>query len=600
MSILSRPMDLRQASVQEKLCLAFNVLCITAILGLLMWAFQRGFDFTDEASTILSAEQPYAEMLRTSEYALYTHYLYIWAGENLFLFRLYGLIIMLAASGYFAFQLTVCMAEHAPSSKLTTLSVGLAIWISIVGYYCKWYPSPNYYTVCLVGMVLAAGTTIQILRMQRVDRFRPFLFIALGLGLTLAALGRAPSAALMALPVTAVILWAYRRQFWMGFGGLVITGVTGMSCLLAHMMFVGEGIEQVVQIYLTNLLTPGRLEDAGYDASSLFGGIGHGFAMLGAAIMKRSWLLGIVGIFAVLARHSTFRPHFPYRTMSASILILLLITQSRWLLKNYGDPSEVVATMFMVVLATLVFAFLLVPPYVHVRPKGVWIASGILLAFLSWALAFGSNVPILWQSSRATIFLVAGILCVGWGMGSTALRQGLSALLCAATLGIVLAATFSAYRQGSLWEHTIPVALRGPGTEISVWPEAADYIQTLRSTAHNAGWKAGTPVVDLSGGNAGIAYILNAKISGFSRICGGYGLSSDIGAQQIIDSFSPEEKATLWLVTSDSPARISDEVLLRNFPNFPQGYEKVIELPSMGERHRVPLPTEYVWRPIVE
>lgn len=573
--------------------LAGHIFLLIGLLLLLLWGFARGLDFTDEADSLLATVQPFAMTLRFSEYMFYTNWLYLLGGESLFWFRVSGLILLLLPAAYLAWQMVRCLQEWRPLAPQTGQCIFLCMLAASTAYYCKWYTAPNYYWMAQLGLTVVAACLLHISRLRAQGRFSAGLFILLGVALTITGLGRVTTVFLDIILVCVAVLLMFRHDAKHGVAGLALTGLTGLVLLLLHMAFVAGGVMNVAEVYL-GILQPERASDRGSLATQ------QGYVVQAVGFLaKKSVQGGLVIVGVPLLAHWLWKSgrviKYPVWMMG-----IVFVYYARYFFRDYGDPSEIAATMFSMALLSSLF-FIILMPVARAEKKKIVVWSGLLF-LLTASMGLGSAMPLLWGMSRSLLFLVAAVLMCLWVATAPALRQcahakslpypvpesrqgtaqGLSFLVMLTVVVILsVAVGLRPYRQPPLWQHTESVVLHKEKT-IKLWPEAADFVQTLQAAAEQHGWKPGTVVLDYGADNAGIAYILGAATPGNGRIYGGYD-NTDMFARIVTRCLSPEQKQKAWIVTStDAEVRVSPKVVQELFPSFPQEYVKVWEHKNIG------------------
>lgn len=395
---------LRQATLAQAL-FCFTALVSLCALTLVIWGFSRGLDFTDEAGNILASQAPRAMTIRLSEFAFYTHWIYNLANGDLFFFRVGGLLLLLGGACYFAWQYVALLPKDSTSiEKSTTAGIFVAVWISVLGFYCKWFPAPNYYLLCLLGLLLAAGALLHIINQLRAGHPRPWPYALLGLSLGFAALSRAPSATLMLLMLSPVLFWVHRRDLKAFLRGYGVTAACGLLMLLVHMLLVAEGLSGVRDIYVNSLLRPGS-SSAGHSVPDMLASFTSAFEMLRDHIKAQAIYVVLLPLVAgALSRWG----HRIFRDFSwAMVLVVALIPFSLLASRTYNDPSDVTAASFCLSFIAISL-YILILPDTSLRAKLKHIVIGVGFVLLAIPEAFGSNVPLLWHASLSAIFMSAG------------------------------------------------------------------------------------------------------------------------------------------------------------------------------------------------
>ena len=205
------------------------------------------------------------------------------------------------------------------------------------------------------------------------------------------------------------------------------------------------------------------------------------------------------------------------------------------------------------------------------RREGIAASGWSLAALMLWlpyAYAFGTGNNY-WQTAiGASVFWVLGasVLAihtrpVGEGAHWKALTPllAITLMLCVASL---TTAMLKPYRQlKPLLTNTQPIRyLQGDAT-LKVSDRFAEYLTGLRAQAQAAGFKPGTPVIDLTGHSPGVLYFLGAMPVGQPWLLGGYPGSQDL-AQFALDKVACDVLARSWLLLeADGPRALPDTAL---------------------------------------
>lgn len=580
-----------------KFALLWCLLCNALTVAFTVWGFGRGFDFTDEAGNTISGEYPVALTARLTEFGYLTNVLYRLAGGDMFTFRLLGLVALLLVASFFCWEMMRFLRNRMMHyDRVTAVCVYSAMLTSSLGFYCKWFPAPNYYLVCLVGLLGAIGSLLFLVN-NRENTLSFYLGnISLALFVTIAALGRITSAAFLVVLIVAGIVWRYRSQRKMLIRSLCTIAVVGIVATLAYMEFVAGGISDVVQAYSGLLNAP--LDYSGHSSASIFGFLFRGLDYF-VTISFDYWIMVIIfpSVGALCFR-------LLKKQWIAVVTVVVLFAWPLHIYKSryYIDASDYTATIFILSFVSLVFFVVFLGSPKDWKSYFLNLCYGLALAVCCLPLAFGSNVPVEWHASLSLCFLVAGTFVVASIPANTAIVRTTAVACSAFVLIVILVSLTHTHRQGALWDHTVSTDLRGDGHSLKLLPAMAKVIPELREVAAAHGWTAGTPLVDFSGGYAGIAYVLQARPTALSRICTGYGEASEYWAACVVDSIPEQIRSESWVTTSNLPPEkggLSTAFINQLLPGFPNKYEVVYEFPSVFHPGIEPPYTIKLWRPVV-
>ena len=126
------------------------------VLGILIFNADRGLDVTDESFYILNAMYPFDVFSVITHENYYTGLLFYLSGYNLAIFRVFGIIVLLLSSLWFALELYKYIVEkyelnYNNNNKLYFI---LIISLSSLVYYSYWLLTPSYNWLSLVAMIL--------------------------------------------------------------------------------------------------------------------------------------------------------------------------------------------------------------------------------------------------------------------------------------------------------------------------------------------------------------------------------------------------------------------------------------------------------------
>jgi hypothetical protein len=147
----------------------------------------------------------------------------------------------------------------------------------------------------------------------------------------------------------------------------------------------------------------------------------------------------------------------------------------------------------------------------------------------------------------------------------------------------------------------------GQPDAIKMDPVAAAYSNAILRAAASAGWKQGTPLLNLTGyGAGGVNLILNAPfvampgLVGIGRIYHGGFPGGQNAFAFVAAHMDPKLADEAWVFTSkNGRLRLDPRILHRRGCNFPGGYRLLREIPSYRGDHFTEGAPEIhqLWRP---
>jgi hypothetical protein len=196
------------------------------------------------------------------------------------------------------------------------------------------------------------------------------------------------------------------------------------------------------------------------------------------------------------------------------------------------------------------------------------VALSLLFAVMPYIYAFGSGANYWAQSARAGIFwLLSGFALSAQLAGKEAVWRNLAPMAAVAlviTTGVLYASMENPYRQTQpLRLQVAAVDVDGKST-LFLAAEAASYIRDLKKLATENGFKAGEPVLDLTGVSPGSVYLLGARAPGVAWTLAGYPGSKEYLTAALNDE-TCETIAALWILTEPGSETYFPPEALRKF-----------------------------------
>jgi hypothetical protein len=207
-------------------------------------------------------------------------------------------------------------------------------------------------------------------------------------------------------------------------------------------------------------------------------------------------------------------------------------------------------------------------------------ASVLTFLTLPYIYAFGSNTNYWVLAAKAGIFWVLSGLVL---LSPIAPNRKVTALLLPfglavqmITVAIVHSGIESPYRQPQpLRSNDYNIEIGRPGSTLVLSKNFGQYFVEAIYVAKQAGFKQGTPMIDLTGQSPGILYAIGAINIGQAWSIGGYP-GSDAVAVAMLKKVTCQELATAWLlVEPEGPTIISPEILLSFGANMATDFELV-------------------------
>ena len=196
------------------------------------------------------------------------------------------------------------------------------------------------------------------------------------------------------------------------------------------------------------------------------------------------------------------------------------------------------------------------------------LALVVFLAIFTYAYAFGTNENLWAGASPASLFWVLSGFVVSASLaaesGSWRKLLPLVAITLLVSTVILYLAMENPYRQlRSLRLQTSAVEINRERATLFLTDGSASYVRELYRLASENGFKAGDPMLDLTGVSSGVLYAIGARPLGVASAFGGYPGSSDF-VRAGLDQVSCGAIGLSWILTEPgSPQYFASDLLER-------------------------------------
>jgi hypothetical protein len=534
----------------------------------------RGFDLSDNGFYLLSMSQYENITIDVFLFGGLLKYPYQLFGESVVALRIFGMVVTLFVTGALAFMSVSLFQPIVNRSQrwlliLPALSAGVFI-------YRSWSTTPSYNWLVVTGLVVACIGLLLWLTSEHKIHARWGAFI-LGIGIMLVAWGKLTSLALLlaglllVLPVTAYSFRTHQRlrpSWWLW----VLLG--------ASLVFV-LGLRQDVSLsHIVNKLSQGyhhqALVRANTDAFiTTFIEIPlQSTSNLVATALSAIAPISIVILLAGLLLRK-IRPNIMIVSRFLSVIYSLGLMLITFNLKSYRDIGWwAVALYFMTVL------FVWIARYTtqnneHSQDEQTAILNqylrfySVMLMLLPIVAMFGTRNYVVGVGRTGYFVVLATILWIIQIPSSTHPRmQHLQRIM---LVGITLSVAWvmfttaqNPYRQDvPVWTMQTPVTIRQGQDSVLVSEKLAIYLRDIQTVAEEAGFVAGTPIIDWTGHAPGTVYALGGEAYGFMWFLGNYAGSDEAARFILEEGWTESQRQSAWLLTSDNRANraLSDDVL---------------------------------------
>lgn len=532
------------------------------LIVLLYANLDRGLDLTDESFYLLWVDKPAAYGLAASTFGFFMSPIYHLLGSSPAALRRFGLVVLVLTAMTLAWAIvSLGRKSHAAQSRFAEVAVALAVGSTVVTYYFWWLTTPAYNWLPLPAAFLLL-TGLVLVYKDRATFLSAFLVGSSGM---LAFAGKPTTAAGFAL-VYAIGMLILRGVTWETLRHFTLSAVCcAVLFLLAALTFLDVPLA----------LTQARSYVETFGVAPAAGGFFNG------AIAPWGYYTAMV---AALAAFWLPRRIAKLCGVGAIVATASVVFDSRGM--GYGFAQGIVVMTASLAMIANSFA------WARVRPSGRIVSIVSLGHVLPWIVAFGTGNNLLAQASLyAALPLTSAITTAYLCFGPGDWRPLATALLAPLFAGAALyAADTAPYRlHAGLSSQEFPVEVAG-GT-MRVDAPTRDFIADLRHEAGEAGFIPGTPILDFTGDNPGIALLLSGQAPYYPWLVGGYDFSEPL-VETAVGHLSPERRRSAWIVRNDAPRPFSLDFIASLGFDLESDY-KVVATPShplYGEQVRLYAP----------
>ena len=519
----------------------------------------HGFDFTDEGFYLNWISTPFAWDWLVSYFGFVWHPLYTAFAGDVHLLRVTNIGVTFGLAYWLALSLLALDPPTSATSRLGRHVIASASATVAFALFDGWLITPNYNTLAVQGLTLAAVALILIEKFEGLSRRCSNAYMLLGFAGALVFLAKPSSAAALA-PTALTYLWLSGK--WNSRGVLLSIAVASGILAIAPYLF---GVS-IIEFYA-------KLSEGLRLATLLEGGHGLIPALRIDHIALTSSQFLIAAAVITICSLAVFLQLTGSKLLSDLSLIICCIMSTICLLLAGGwlDAASFQgfhrrALMLAIPATSVVILILGRSVRNSTTPVVINWSDLSLLSFLPWVAAFGSNNNYWWSAGAASFFWVFAALILlrpvvrltsNWNLVTPVILA--AQLITAALLNQTLSLP---YRQPSITAGlSEEVVLAGKGGPLFLSPVSADYLQEAHDKAIRSGFLSGTPLIDLSGRSPGLLYHLGAASVAQPWFIGGYKGSYRLAVATL--ALEPCDRvAQSWvLLEPEGPRRIDFSVL---------------------------------------
>ena len=556
--------------------------------SLLLFAANRGLDYSDESYSYFWARYPYEYRFALRLSGFFLHPLELLVQHAMTGLRLAGMLLT-AASGILIGVIAADAAGEAPTrwerAELIA-ACGIAMFLSNI----YWYNTPSYQHMTVWGLALLLAGFAMLVRkapISIVQRVATAALIAGG-GLIL-AFSKIPSAMAAAALTLGLVLFAYEGS------GPARWRMLGLIALVEGLLLSATAA----------LVSPSLLLELLREGVSLRTGYGSLHNVLAKHLVDfQNMPARFIGIFAIAAASilmmlaaTSCRRVFGIALLPAALALGALATCAALVSANPVLPildrynvGHHGLGMSVLSFAVLVLASAIVR-YRKLKINRERFVLAILLILAPWIASLGTGNVFLIETAFFSGFSGLAIILVGLEMPQ-AIAQATRLFVVLMSGATLYFAALHPYRLNRpIMEQNVSVVLDGlNGGSLLVDAPTASFLSTLHDRARAAGLSAGTPLFDLAGYGPGFSLALGTKPPVYPWIAAGYPNSPAI-LDKIWSLTPAADRARAWIV---GPIHNSfrGAAALIDFMPLDSNYELILKIAEPRSGMNIEL-----WRP---
>jgi hypothetical protein len=512
--------------------------------SLLLFAANRGLDYSDESYSYLWARYPYEYRFALRLSGFFLHPLELFVQHSMTGLRMAGMLLT-AANGILIGVIAANAIGRAPARwERADLIVACGITMFLSNIY--WTNTPSYQHMTVWGLALLLAGFAMLIRKPpapTAQRLGTAALIAGG-GLIL-AFAKIPSAMAAATLTLGLVFFAYEAS------GAARWRMLGLIAL----------VEALLLATTAALVSPSHVLEVLRNGISLRAGYGGILDVLAKHLVDiRNMPARFIGIFAIAAASilmmlvaTSRRRLFGSAPLTAALVLGAVATCAALL---FANPVRPILDRYNVYyhglqMSALAFAVLvLVSAVCRYRKQKIGrqrFVLALLLILAPWVASLGTGNDFLNHTAVYSGFSGLVIILVSLEMPQ-AIAQATRLFVVLMSGATLYFAAQHPYRLNRpIVEQNVPVGLDGLNGGLLVDAPTASFFTTLHDRARAAGLSAGTPLFDLAGYGPGFNLALGTKPPVYPWIAAGYPNSPAI-LDKIWSLTPAADRGRAWIV----------------------------------------------------
>lgn len=566
--------NIEAACHREQIFLTFSAIGTIFTLSWLLWYSCYGIDFTDESFYLVWISNPFNYNVSTTQFGFIYHPLYELLGGNIAELRQTNILITFCLAWALSnvFLKTTFGSQSLQSVHRFVISgaIATAALLSVI-FAGLWLPTPSYNSLTLQALLVSA--TGMLLANKYTTRASITGWFLIGIGGWLAFMAKPTTAAALGLCIGFYLLAAGKSSVRL----LMISLATAVGLLILSALVIDGSIIAFID----------RLK-IGVELIGMLGG-GHTLVQLLRfdvfLFEERAKDIIIVSTAVIYFAAYLSQAKIKAFMYGGTLLSIAFVMASLGIVLGFIDQAIHISRFQGLLIWAVPFSVFFLGFSIY-KFKGLFQISRaqwiLMLTFLTFphVYAFGTNENYWIAAVNAGIFWVLGGLVF---LGPVASNRNCSALLLSLgfavqliTVTLVQSGIETPYRQPQpLRENDYKLEIGKPGSALVLSKGFGEYFLEAINIAKQAGFKQGTPMIDLTGQSPGVLYALNAINIGQAWTIGGYP-NSDKYAAEMLKKVSCEQISGAWLLAEpDGPRKMSPEILSSFGANMATDFEVV-------------------------